>query len=79
GYKNPDDLRRNYPKFYWNGVYPYVKHGLRYLQLTQQGQQILANLYSNVFVVEHDVEHELNKILAPAQIAQEQELVQPIH
>lgn len=54
GYKHPGDLRKNYPKFYWNGVYPYIKEGLRYLQLTQQGQQIIANLYSNVFVVEHD-------------------------
>ncbi|MEO0408785.1 MAG: Npun_R2479 family HD domain-containing metalloprotein [Cyanobacteria bacterium P01_A01_bin.135] len=54
GYKHPGDLRKNYPKFYWHGVYPYIKQGLRYLQLTQQGQQIIANLYSNVFVVEHD-------------------------
>lgn len=54
GYRHPGDLRDNYPKFYWHGVYPYIKQGLRYLQLTQQGQQIIANLYSNVFVVEHD-------------------------
>ena len=54
GYQHPGDLRANYPKFYWNGVFPYIKEGLRYLQLTQQGQQIIANLYSNVFVVEHD-------------------------
>lgn len=54
GYKNPGDLRDNYPKFYWDGVYPYIQNGLRYLSLTQQGQQILANLHSNVFVIEHD-------------------------
>ena len=54
GYKSPGDLRRNYHKFYWNGVYPYIKDALRYLTLTQQGKQIVANLYSNVFVVEHD-------------------------
>ncbi|MGB3613410.1 MAG: Npun_R2479 family HD domain-containing metalloprotein [Elainellaceae cyanobacterium] len=54
GYRHPGDLRANYPKFYWNGVFPYITEGLRYLQLTQQGQQIIANLYSNVFVVEHD-------------------------
>lgn len=54
GYRHPGDLRKNYPKFYWNGVYPYVKDGLKYLALTQQGQQIIANLYSNVFVVEHE-------------------------
>ncbi|MBD2459796.1 metal-dependent phosphohydrolase [Oscillatoria sp. FACHB-1407] len=54
GYRHPGDLRKNYPKFYWNGVYPYVKDGLHYLELTQQGKQIIANLYSNVFVVEHE-------------------------
>ena len=55
GYKNPGDLRNNYPKFYWNGIYPYIQNGLRYLSLTQQGKQIIANLHSNVFVVEHDL------------------------
>lgn len=54
GYRHPGDLRKNYPKFYWHGVFPYVKDGLHYLELTQQGQQIIANLYSNVFVVEHE-------------------------
>lgn len=54
GYHHPGDLRRNYSKFYWNGVYPYIKDALRYLALTQQGKQIIANLYSNVFVVEHE-------------------------
>lgn len=54
GYEHPGDLRRNYPKFYWKVVYPYVKDGMRYLELTQQGKQVLANLHSNVFVVEHD-------------------------
>lgn len=53
GYETPDDLRNNYPKFYWNGVFPYVKDALDYLSLTQQGKQIIANLYSNVFTVEH--------------------------
>ncbi|OLP17958.1 metal-dependent phosphohydrolase [Leptolyngbya sp. 'hensonii'] len=55
GYRTPEDLRKNYPKFYWHGVYPYVKDALNYLSLTQQGKQIVANLYSNVFVVEHEV------------------------
>lgn len=53
-YSHPGDLRRNYSKFYWHGVYPFIKDALRYLQLTQQGKQIIANLYSNVFVVEHE-------------------------
>ncbi|HIK19301.1 MAG TPA: metal-dependent phosphohydrolase [Leptolyngbyaceae cyanobacterium M33_DOE_097] len=54
GYRHPADLRKNYPKFYWHGVYPYVKEALGYLSLTLQGKQIIANLYSNVFVVEHE-------------------------
>jgi hypothetical protein len=54
GYANPGDLRKNYPKFYWHGVYPYIQDALHYLSLTQQGKQIIANLYSNVFVVEHE-------------------------
>ncbi len=58
GYRHPGDLRKNYPKFYWHGVFPYVKDGLHYLSLTQQGQQIIANLYSNVFVVEHEPDGE---------------------
>lgn len=53
-YKNPGDLRRNYPKFYWKGVYPYIQDALRYLSFTQQGQQIVANLYANVFIVEQE-------------------------
>ncbi|MEP0868703.1 metal-dependent phosphohydrolase [Trichocoleus desertorum AS-A10] len=53
GYHHPGDLRQGYPKFFWNVVYRYVENALTYLQLTQQGQQIIANLYANVFVVEH--------------------------
>lgn len=55
GYQTPEDLRRQYPKFYWNVVYPYIKDAIEYLSLTQEGKQIIANLYSNVFVVEHDL------------------------
>ncbi|MEO0457890.1 MAG: Npun_R2479 family HD domain-containing metalloprotein [Cyanobacteria bacterium P01_A01_bin.114] len=54
GYAHPGDLRKNYPRFYWNGVHPYIKDGLRYLSLTQEGKQIIANLYSNVFTVEYE-------------------------
>ncbi len=53
GYKSPGDLRQNYAKFYWNGVFPYIPAALNYLELTQGGKQIIANLYANVFQVEH--------------------------
>jgi hypothetical protein len=54
GFKNPGDLRKNYSQFFWNAVYPFIQDALAYLSLTQQGKQIIANLYSNVFVVEHE-------------------------
>lgn len=54
GYRHPGDLRQNYPKFYWHGVYPYIKEAVHYLGLTQEGKQIIANLYANVFRVEHE-------------------------
>jgi hypothetical protein len=63
GYRHPGDLRKNYSKFYWNGVYPFITQALRYLELTQQGKQIIANLYSNVFVVEHERIEEQHKQL----------------
>ncbi len=54
GYKNPSDLRDKYPQFFWSGVHPYIEDAIKYLLLTQKGKQIIANLRSNVFVVEHD-------------------------
>ena len=59
GYRTPGDLRANYAQFFWKGVYPYVKDALEYLSLTQAGKQIAANLYSNVFVVEHGPDSEV--------------------
>ncbi len=53
GYKTPDDLKNIYPKFYWDTVNPYIGTALRYLDITQEGRQIVANLFSNVFRVEH--------------------------
>lgn len=54
GYKNPGDLRTNYPRFYWKCVYPFIKPALRYLSVTQEGKQITANLYAHIFTVEHE-------------------------
>ncbi len=54
GYHSPGDLRKNYPAFYWNVVYRYIQPALRYLEVTVQGKQIIANLYANVFRVEHE-------------------------
>jgi hypothetical protein len=53
GYRTPEDLRRNYPKFFWKAVAPYINDALRYLSVTQEGKQWIANLYAHVFVQEH--------------------------
>jgi hypothetical protein len=54
GYCTPGDLRKNYPTFYWNVVSGYIQPALRYLEVTLTGKQIIANLYANVFRVEHE-------------------------
>ncbi len=54
GIDSAADLADQYPRFYWNAVQPYIKDAIRYLQLTQDGKQWLANLYANVFAIEHE-------------------------
>ena len=53
GYKSVADLRDSYPDFFWKSVRPYVGDALRYLRITQEGKQWVANLYANVFSMEH--------------------------
>lgn len=53
GYTKPGDLRESYAKFFWNVVSPYIKPALNYLQVTQDGKQWIASLYSHVFTAEH--------------------------
>jgi hypothetical protein len=52
-YKSAADLRANYPQFFWQIVRPYIGDALRYLQVTQEGKVWIANLYANVFAIEH--------------------------
>jgi hypothetical protein len=52
-YNSVADLRANYPDFFWKTVRPYIGDALRYLRVTQEGQQWIANLYANVFSIEH--------------------------
>ena len=52
-YNSVADLRANYPDFFWKTVRPYIGDALRYLRVTQEGQQWIANLYANVFPIEH--------------------------
>ncbi len=55
GYKSPGDMRRNYAKFYWNVVSPYIQDALRFLNVTQEGKHWISNLHSHVFTVEHEL------------------------
>jgi len=53
GFANPGELRAGYPKFFWSMVEPHIGEALRYLRMTQSGQQFIANLYAHVFAEEH--------------------------
>ena len=52
-YHGPADVVEKYPEFFWNCVQPYIQPALRYLELTSEGKNWVANLYNNVFQVEH--------------------------
>lgn len=55
GYTSPADLTDLYPKFYWDSVSPHIKTAIRYLNVTSEGRQWIANLYSNVFSAEREL------------------------
>ena len=49
GYGNPGELRDQNAKFFWKVVNPYIQDALKYLRVTQEGKQWIANLQANVF------------------------------
>jgi len=55
GYDSPADIVHKYPQFYWNSVAPYIQSAIRYLNVTANGRQWIANLHSNVFRAEREV------------------------
>jgi hypothetical protein len=55
GYDSPADVIEQYPRFYWDQVFPQVQTAVRYLNVTVAGRQWLANLYSNVFRAEREI------------------------
>jgi hypothetical protein len=55
GYKTPGDMRKDYARFFWEVVSPYIQDALRYLRVTQDGKQWVASLHSHVFDIEHQV------------------------
>ena len=54
GYATPADLAEQYPRFFWTKVEPYIRDAQRHLEQTIEGRQWLAQLYSNVFVIQHN-------------------------
>jgi hypothetical protein len=54
GYSSPADLAERYPGFFWTKVEPYIGDARRHLERTVEGRQWLAQLYSNVFAIEHN-------------------------
>jgi hypothetical protein len=55
GYATPADIVYKFPQFYWTNVAPQIDLAIRYLNVTSSGRQWIANLYSNVFRAERDV------------------------
>ena len=53
GYRSSAELRAAYPSFFWKSVRPFITDGLRYLRVTQEGKEWIANLYAHVFSEEH--------------------------
>jgi hypothetical protein len=54
GYQSPADLVERYPQFFWSKVERYICDALRYLEMTMEGRQWTATLYSHIFAIEHD-------------------------
>ena len=55
GYNTPADVVYKYPQFYWTAVAPQIQVAIRYLNVTSSGRQWIANLYSNVFRAEREL------------------------
>jgi hypothetical protein len=57
GYASPADIAEQYPTFFWSKVEPYIGAAITNLELTMEGRQCIAQLYSNVFSLEHHRQH----------------------
>src|SRR6185437_6496955 len=54
GYASPAHLAERYPRFFWTKVEPYIRDAQHHLGQTVEGRQWLAQLYNNVFVIQHN-------------------------
>lgn len=48
GYNTVDDMRTQYPNFFIKSVYPLLSEAIECLERTENGHQIITNLYGNV-------------------------------
>src|SRR5512144_951866 len=55
GYGSPADLTDQYPQFYWTSVSAQIQSAIRYLNVTSNGRQWIANLHSNIFRAEREL------------------------
>ena len=55
GYASPADLTDLYPKFYWSSVSAHIQSAIRYLNVTSNGRRWIANLHSNIFRAEREL------------------------
>jgi hypothetical protein len=53
GYETAADVADRYPAFFWSKVEPFLGEAVHALNLTAEGRQWLANLYSHICVIEH--------------------------
>ncbi len=53
GYSSPADVAERYPRFFWSKVEPFIGDAILHLELTVEGRQWIAHLYSHVFAIEH--------------------------
>jgi hypothetical protein len=65
GYRSPADLAERYPRFFWHKVEPYIRDAISFLELTLEGRQWVAHLYSNVFAIEHHRQHMGPQVTGP--------------
>ena len=55
GFQSPADIADEYPRFFWTKIQPFVPDAISYLGMTVEGRQWTANLYCNVFEMEHRI------------------------
>ena len=48
-------VRCGAPRFYWTSISPHIQSAISYLSVTSSGRSWIANLYSNVFCAEREI------------------------